>query len=193
MYLEWLRGSNSKFSNPSMNAASFMPFSSESPVDSPERRSEKPDDRLPAYLGQRASCLPLWKFHDSSRLEARIPKQLGWLFSIFQTTSEKQRYNFQCPPTFLMTNLNVMRRRVGGLGRVRQLVFPGLCGGVHHKAARRTTLAADENPCGISLFCRIPASSGAFFLSAFQRFSISALPESPFPSAAPISPPPVLS
>ena len=53
-----------------------------------ERRSAIPGDRLPAGLGRRASCLPVWKFRLPSTLEARIPKKPGWLCSIFQTASK---------------------------------------------------------------------------------------------------------
>ena len=43
-------------------------------------------------------------------------------------------------------------------------------------AVRRANLALIENCDKISLFCQIPASSGAFFLSAFQLY-----PDSRFP------------
>ena len=47
--------------------------------------------------------------------------------------------------------------------------------------SRRMKILSDENPCGISRFCQIPASSGAFFLSAFQFSAFQLYPNPPFP------------
>jgi hypothetical protein len=51
--------------------------------------------------------------------------------------------------------------------------------------------AVDENRREISLFCQIPASSGAFFLSAFQFSAFQLYPNPPFPPQPPFPRPPV--
>jgi hypothetical protein len=56
------------------------------------------------------------------------------------------------------------------------------------KAVGRGTLAANENRRELSQFRQKPASSGAFFLSAFQRFSISAFQHFSFIKIPPLFP-----
>jgi hypothetical protein len=56
------------------------------------------------------------------------------------------------------------------------------------KAAPRATLTANENRRKFSQFHQIPASSGAFFLSAFQFSAFQIYPNSPFPPQPPDTP-----
>jgi hypothetical protein len=57
------------------------------------------------------------------------------------------------------------------------------------KAALTATLEVDENRREVSRYRQIPASSGAFFLSAFQFSAFQLYPNSPF-SPQPLFPPP---